>query len=151
MDNTTFGAIIGALSNMPNNAANSAAQAAASAQLAQNYADALDMATVEETLAYMDIDGSSLPADEVPLSGRNIVLRAANNTYYTCGELQTLSFTPCAKGLCAVRFASGTTATIMTVPSSVKWPDWFNGTLEPNRTYEISILDGVYGAVMSWA
>jgi len=151
MDTTTFGAIFGTLSNMPNNAASSAAQAAESAQLAQSYADALDMATVEETLAYMDIEGSAAPADEVTLSGRNPVLKAANNTYYACGELQTLSFTPCAKGICAVRFASGTTPTIMTVPSSVKWPDWFDGTLEANRTYEISVLDGVYGAVMSWA
>lgn len=151
MDTTTFGAIFGTLSNMPNNAASSAAQAAESAQLAQEYADALDMATVAETLAYMDIEGSTAPADEVTVSGRNPVLKAAKNTYYVCGELQTLSFTPSAKGICAVRFTSGTTATIMTVPSSLKWPDWFSGTLEANRTYEISVLDGVYGAVMSWA
>jgi len=31
----------------------------------------------------------------------------------------------------------------------VKMPDWF--VMEANRVYEISITDGIYGAVMSWA
>ena len=49
------------------------------------------------------------------------------------------------------RFTSGSTATVLTVPNTVKWPDWFSGTLEANRVYEINIMDGIYGVVMSWA
>lgn len=151
MDGQTLGVALALMKGMPDNAASSAAAAAASAELAQDYADAVDAATVEETLAYMDMSGSATPADEVAVSGANPVIKAGKNTYYVCGELQTLSFTPNAKGICAVRFTSGTTATILTVPNTVKWPDWFDGTIEASRTYEISILDGVYGAVMSWA
>jgi hypothetical protein len=151
MDGESVGAAISIMKGMPNNAAYSAAQAAESAELARDYADAVDAGTVEETLAYMDIEGSTEPADEVTVSGSNPVIRAAKNTYYVCGKLQTLNFTPNAKGICAVRFTSGTTATVLTVPNTVKWPDWFDGTVEVNRVYEISILDGVYGGVMSWA
>lgn len=150
MDNQTLAVALAYMKAMPDNAASSAAAAAQSAQDAQDYADAVDAATVEETIAYMDMDGSASPADEVAVSGANPVIKAGKNTYYVCGELQTLSFTPNAKGICAVRFTSGTTATILTVPNTVKFPDWFSGTLEANRIYEISILDGVYGAVMSW-
>ena len=151
MDGQTLGVALALMKGMPDNAASSAAAAAASAELAQDYADAVDAATVEETLAYMDMEGSATPADEVTVSGANPVINAGKNTYYVCGELQTLSFTPNANGICAVRFTSGTTATVLSVPQTVKWPDWFDGTVEASRVYEISILDGVYGAVMSWA
>lgn len=150
MDALEYILSIAKMKSLPDNAASSAAAAAASAELAQDYADSVDVATVEETLAYMDMSGSATPADEVTISGANPVINAARNTYYVCGELQTLSFTPNAKGICAVRFTSGTTATILTVPNTVKFPDWFDGTIEASRIYEISILDGVYGAVMSW-
>lgn len=46
---------IGAMKNMPNNAAASAAAAAASAEAAQESADAVDVATMQEFLAYLDI------------------------------------------------------------------------------------------------
>lgn len=151
MDALEYILSIAKMKSLPDNAASSAAAAAASAELAQDYADAVDAATVEETLAYMDMSGSATPADEVTVSGANPVIKAGKNTYYVCGELQKLSFTPNAKGICAVRFTSGTTATVLTVPNTVKFPDWFDGTVETNRVYEISILDGVYGAVMSWA
>jgi len=45
-------------------------------------------------------------------------------------------------------FTSGSTPTVLTLPNTVKMPEWFE--IETNRTYEISILNGVYGAVMSW-
>lgn len=150
MDALEYILSIAKMKSLPDNAASSAAAAAQSAQDAQDYADAVDVATVEETLAYMDMSGSATPADEVTVSGANPVIKAGKNTYYVCGELQTLSFTPNPKGISAVRFTSGTTATILTVPNTVKFPDWFDGTIEASRTYEISILDGVYGAVMTW-
>lgn len=117
----------------------------------QDLVDAVDVATMPEFLAYLDTDGSVEPSDEVPVSGANPTIVAQKNTYYVCGELQSLTFTPNTSGLCAVRFTSGTTPTVLSVTNTVKWPDWFSGTLEANRIYEISIMDGIYGAVMSWA
>lgn len=71
---------------------------------------------------------------------------------YICGEVSTLSFTPAATGISDIIFESGSTATVLTVPNTVKFPDWFNATaLEPNMVYEISIMNGTYGAVMAWA
>lgn len=71
---------------------------------------------------------------------------------YVCSAsyVTSLSFTPSATGICSVRFTSGTTPTVLTLPQTVKMPDWWTG-VEANRTYEISIEDGVYGAVTSWA
>lgn len=142
---------INRMKKMPNNAASSAEAAAASAAAAQQSADAVDVATVAEVIAYMDFDGSASPAAVVQVSGSNPTIQAAKNTMYICGTLQTLSFTPNPSGISAVRFTSGSTATVLTVPNTVKWPDWFNGTLEANRVYEINIMDGIYGVVMSWA
>ena len=85
---------------------------------------------------------------EVAVSGTDPVITANANTRYTCGEVLTLSFTPCASGTCDVMFTSGTTTTLLTLPSTVKMPEWFE--VESGYTYEISITDGVYGAVMSW-
>lgn len=151
IDVETLVTALSIMKSMPDNAASSAAAAAQSAQDARDYADAVDAATVPETVAYMDMSGSATPADEVSVSGANPVIKAAKNTFYKCGELQTLSFTPNASGICAVRFTSGTTPTVLTTPNSVKWPDWFDAvTLEASRIYELSIMDGVYGAVMVW-
>lgn len=98
------------------------------------------------------IDGST-PAggDTVDVEGSAPVITAQASTTYRCGTVSTLDFTPCVDGLCAVRFGSGSTATVLTVPSSVLWPAWFDkSNLESGRTYEISVADGVYGAVISW-
>ena len=80
------------------------------------------------------------------------VITAAENTRYICGEVTSLSFTPCASGICDVRFTSGSTVTVLTLPNTVKMPDWFDASvLEANTIYEINILDGVYGVVTTWA
>ena len=85
------------------------------------------------------------------VSGTTPSITANENTRYICGEILSLSFTPCNSGICDVRFTSGSTATVLTVPNTVKFPDWFDATsLETNTVYEINILDGVYGAVMTW-
>ena len=79
-------------------------------------------------------------------------ITAENNTQYICGTVTTLSFTPAATGISDIIFESGSTATVLTVPNTVKFPDWFDATaLEPNMVYEISIMNGTYGAVMAWA
>lgn len=155
MDHDTYMLTVAAAKAIPGSAgarAEAAAQEAeASALAAQEYADAVDAATVEETLAYMDIGGSAQPADEAAVSGANPVIRAQPNVMYVCGEVQTLNFTPSQKGISAVQFASGTTAAILTVPNTVRWPAWFDpASLEANATYELSVRNGTLGAVMVW-
>lgn len=95
------------------------------------------------------VDGSTGTVD---VSGTTPTITAVENTRYVCGEVATLSFTPPASGISIVRFTSGTTATVLTLPSTVKFPEWFDATsLETDTIYEICVTDGVYGAVMSWA
>lgn len=74
------------------------------------------------------------------------------NVRYMCGEVSSISITPPNAGTIDVVFTSGTTAALLTVPSTVKWPVWFDATtLETNTIYEILITDGIYGSVMTWA
>lgn len=67
----------------------------------------------------------------------------------TAAAVTELAFTPSASGICSVRFVSGTTPTVLTLPAGVKMPSWWNGCAA-STTYEISIADGVYGAVGVW-
>ena len=86
------------------------------------------------------------------ISGTTPSITALPNVRYICGEISTLSITPPSAGSCEVIFTSGSTATTLTVPNTVKWPAWFDDeALESNKIYDIIITDGVYGAVMSWA
>ena len=87
----------------------------------------------------------------VSVSGSTPTITAKAGVQYICGEVATLSFTPSASGVCDVVFESGSTATVLTVPSTVKWPDWFDPTaLEANATYELNVLNGTLGAVGVW-
>lgn len=84
----------------------------------------------------------------VNVSGANPAITAEYNKRYVCGEVSTLTITPATQGCTDVLFTSGTTPTVLSLPNTVKMPSWF--TVEANKTYEISILDGIYGAVMAW-
>ena len=84
----------------------------------------------------------------VNVSGSNPTITAEYNKRYVCGEVSTLTITPAQQGCTDVLFTSGTTPTVLSLPQTVKMPSWF--TVEASKTYEINILDGVYGAVMSW-
>lgn len=84
----------------------------------------------------------------VNVSGSNPSITAEYNKRYVCGEVSTLTITPASQGCTDVLFTSGTTPTVLSLPSTVKMPSWF--TVEANKTYEINILDGVYGSVMAW-
>lgn len=84
----------------------------------------------------------------VNVSGSNPSITAEYNKRYVCGEVSTLTITPASQGCTDVVFTSGTTPTVLSLPNTVKMPSWF--TVEASKTYEINILDGVYGAVMSW-
>ena len=86
------------------------------------------------------------------VSGSTPTITAAANTLYICGEVSTLSFTPAASGISEVIFESGSTPTVLTVPGTVMLPDWFDATsLEADTIYDISVVNGVYGGVMTWA
>lgn len=85
------------------------------------------------------------------VSGANPVIMALAGHRYICGEVETISITPPASGICDVVFESGTTPAVLTVPNTVKWPEWFDPTsLDASTTYELNIMDGVYGAVGVW-
>ena len=87
----------------------------------------------------------------VTVSGQTPTITAEANTRYICGEVTSISFTPSSTGICDVQFTSGSTVTVLTLPNTVKMPEWFDASaLETDTIYEINILDGVYGAVMSW-
>ena len=86
---------------------------------------------------------------EVTIIDTDVIITANSNTRYICGEVSTLNFTPSNEGICNVKFTSGSSKTILTLPNTVKMPDWFE--IEANMIYEISIADGIYGVVTSWA
>lgn len=85
----------------------------------------------------------------MPIEGMNPKINATANTVYLCGELLSLEFNPCTDGVCDIVFSSGTTPTLLTLPDSVRMPNGF-AVLE-NRTYEINIMNGIYGVATSWA
>lgn len=86
----------------------------------------------------------------VTVSGTTPTITAMSGVRYICGEVATLSITPPASGCCDIVFDSGSTPTVLTVPSTVKWANSFDPTaLEANTTYEINIMDGL-GVAMSW-
>jgi hypothetical protein len=94
---------------------------------------------------------SMLNAPET-VSGTTPTIAAKAGVQYICGEVSTIDFTPSATGVCDVVFTSGSTPAVLTVPNTVKFPSWFDPTsLDANATYEINVLNGVYGAVMVWA
>jgi hypothetical protein len=118
-------------------------------------------ATVEDTAvneAELDADGTET-ADVMDghngmvteyITGTTPSIIAQADTRYICGEVATLDFTPSASGICDVVFTSGATATVLTVPSTIKWANGFDPTsLDANTTYEINIMDGL-GVAVGW-
>lgn len=83
------------------------------------------------------------------VSGATPVIEAIEGHRYVCGEVTSINFTPSTNGLCELMFTSGSTVAVLTLPNTVKMPEWFE--VEAERVYDIIITDGVYGAVTSWA
>lgn len=112
------------------------------------------------TYTYSDSDVYVTPTDEADIAamlndmiveqvvGSDVTIQAKANTRYICGEVTNLTFTPPSAGTCDVIFTSGSTPTVVTLPSTVKMPEWY--AIAANRTYEINISKGVYGVVTSW-
>ena len=82
------------------------------------------------------------------LSGTTVTQTGEDHVMYLCGELATLSFTAPVSGITAIRFTSGTTATVVTL-TGITMPDDWEGA-EANKTYEINVLDGK-GVYASWS
>ena len=80
----------------------------------------------------------------VSVSGTTPTIVAKSGIRYVCGEVASLDFTPPASGICDVVFTSGTTPTVLTVPSTVKWANGFDpSSLDADTTYELNIMDGL--------
>lgn len=92
---------------------------------------------------------SEMLGSSISISGTTPTIVAKSGIRYVCGEVATLDFTPSQTGICDVVFTSGSTPTVVTLPSTVKFPDG-SFTPEADTTYEINILDGIYGGVMAW-
>lgn len=113
------------------------------------------------TTDYNDLDNkptipskiSDLTDDtEVTVTGSVPSITAVAGKRYVCAAavVTELVFVPSQTGLCEVIFTSGTTPTVLTIPVTVKMPPWWTG-VQANTIYDIMVLDGVYGAVMTWA
>lgn len=99
--------------------------------------------------------GESGAVVTVSVSGTTPSITAEDNHRYVCGECSTIDITTPASGIIDVIFESGSTATVLTVTPptgmTMKWANGFDPTsLEANTTYEINIMDGVYGVVGAW-
>lgn len=82
------------------------------------------------------------------VSGTSVNLDPEIGYRYVCGELTALTVTSSpSTGGWSVRFTSGSTATVLTMPNTVVMPDGFD--VEANAVYEINVLDD-YALVASW-
>lgn len=110
----------------------------------------LPMGTYTDTakVAIRNMIGATGESATITVTGTDPVITAQSNARYICGEVLSLTFTPPATGICEVIFTSGSSVTVLDLPQTVMMPEWFE--VETNKTYDISIVDGVYGAVMSW-
>ena len=87
----------------------------------------------------------------VEVTGATPSITGVDNHRYICGTVTEISITPPASGIIDVIFTAGNSC-VLTLPETVELPGWFDATsLEQGTVYEINILDGVYGAVTSWA
>ena len=89
---------------------------------------------------------------DVTVTGTDVTIVAQANKRYLCGTVSTIAVTPCATGAFDLIFTSGSSAAILTIPSTVKWQDTsFDPTaLDTDTIYEISVADGTLGLVAKW-
>ena len=84
------------------------------------------------------------------VTGTDVTITGQPSYRYNCGEVYSLTVTPPSSGTIDFRFTSGSTPTVLTLPSTVKMPEWWV-EVEANTIYEMCITDGVYCGVMTWA
>lgn len=86
----------------------------------------------------------------VTVSGSTPSITPEDNHIYKCGELDSLTITDSpATGAYTVIFASGSTATVATIPATVIFPGSGSLTVEADTRYEINVMDG-YATVQTW-
>jgi hypothetical protein len=88
-------------------------------------------------------DAASMKLKEVveTISETTATIDAENNHIYKCGTMSALTVNSCPQtGEWGLIFTSGSPATVLTLPSSVRMPDDF--TVGQNMDYEIWVLDG---------
>ena len=84
------------------------------------------------------------------VTGTDVTITGQPSYRYNCGEVLSLSITPPESGTIDIRFTSGSSPTVLTLPSTVKMPEWWV-EVEANTIYEMCITDGIYCGVMTWA
>ena len=84
------------------------------------------------------------------VTGTDVTITGQPSYRYNCGEVLSLSITPPSSGTIDIRFTSGSTPTVLTLPQTVKMPEWWV-EVEANTIYEMCITDGIYCGVMTWA
>ena len=88
------------------------------------------------------------------VSGSTPSITAKPGVRYICGECSTLTIVVPASGIIDVTFESGSTPTVLTITpptgKTLKWIGDDPSALEANKTYEINIMDGEFGMVISW-
>lgn len=98
------------------------------------------------------LKGDSGSMNVTTINGITPSIIAEENCRYVCGQVSTISITPCTQGICDIQFTSGSPAAVLTIPNTVLFPEWFDPTtLEVDKVYEISIVDGKYAAIGIWA
>lgn len=102
-----------------------------------------------KTLLLEELYGVVGEGGVVHVDGSDPVIVAQPNRRYVCGEVASLTFTPCESGISDVVFSCGGTKTLLTLPETVKMPEDFD--VELNTTYEINIMDGYLGVVGVWS
>lgn len=91
-------------------------------------------------------------SNAVTVSGTAPSIVGENGKRYVCGTVERLTITPATGSVFSVRFKSGETPTVLSVPNWVKWTDGFDPTaLEANKTYRLSFEDAVYAKADVWS
>ena len=92
--------------------------------------------------------GDEIAPTKTTVSGSTPSIAAAANTVYTCGELTSLTISSApAIGEFTVIFTSGSTATTVSLPATLKMPSY---TIEANMIYELNVMDG-RGLLAGWS
>ncbi len=90
-------------------------------------------------------------SNAVTVSGATPSIVGENGKRYVCGTVERLTITPPPGGVFSVRFKSGETPTVLTLPNWVLWTDGFDPTaLEANKTYRLSFEDEKYAKADVW-
>lgn len=108
------------------------------------------IATINNTkyIAWQPYDLYYYDAQEINVSGATPTINGVKDKIYLCGEVTSLTINPPNDGVIEVFFTSGSTATDLTIPRSVKVPAGFDPkNLSTNTKYKIRITNAAYGEV----